>query len=255
MQQESTNKTFYIVSVLLLWLGNLVAGVGQFHPPTSEADLGVTESGNYWMAFAILSTDDPWLFIHGAMVAGPLLIVLGLAGIYRFLQEKGEKNYSFLAILALLIGALFWSIAFVIDGFGTEALGRYLNEGIAEVNILVMNVRLLQVIVLRLALTSVVFTGIGMVLLSASIWVTSLFSYRVRVSLCAVGVITGVWPLIAMFTGIFVPGPFVSDLWVSTAGVINVWFFVIGLLVFKMVRQSQPAPETIVQNMHLVEEK
>lgn len=256
MKEESSRKLFYTVSILLLWAGNLFLGVGQFHPPTGMIDLDVTAVGEYWMAFALLSTEDPWLFIHGAILAGPLLMALGMVGVYRFMQEKGENNFSLLALIAILMGALLWAMAFVLDGFATEAVGRYLNEGIIDPNVGVMSVRLLQVIVLRSSLASIVLIGGCMVFLSTSVWVTSIFSRRIRIGLCVVGFIFGVWPIIAMVSGIFVPGPFVSALWPTTITVINLWFFVIGLMVMKSVRASETtSPETIGHKMNLAEGK
>jgi hypothetical protein len=53
--------------------------------------------------------------------------------------------------------------------------------------------------------------------------------YRGAKVLAWTGILLGVWPLIALVTGAFLPGPFTSRYWNATAVSTASWFLAVGI--------------------------
>ena len=116
-----------------------------------------------------------WIVAHSFAIAGFVLVVLGLFGIYLRLQSTGAES------LALIGLALSWiGIGLVLPFYGAEVFGLHaigqeaLQENNGAVTALASSVRGEPGIVF--ILTGLVLLGIGTILLAVAVWRSGLFA-------------------------------------------------------------------------------
>ncbi len=211
------------------WLGALllVAGAGVFlwggaqHPAT-DSSLGPVGTPQYFRAFAehVVSMEG-WRVIHTGILAGPILWALGSLAVARRTHGAKGDPWSRLGVHALGMGAVAWSIVFILDGFVAPMNAAAVLDGgsIDALNAFRAN----QEIVIRLGLVSWLLIGVGIAALSVGA-LTRTPRGRTHMAVAAMGLMVGLWPIVAWGTGEFVPGPFTSGLWTSTALLTSLWF-------------------------------
>ena len=210
---------------------------GAQHPATDDS-LGAVGTEEYFEAFAgHVATSDRWQVIHTGILAGPLLWALGLLAIARRTHGHESDSWSQLGVHSMTMGAIGWSIVFVLDGFVAPLNAAAVLDGgtIAAVNAFRTN----QEIVIRLGLVSWLLIGVGIAATSVAM-LTHARRRRTRVALATVGLVVGLWPIAAWVTGEFVPGPFTSALWTATAVLTSLWFLASATAVIVSPEVRQP---------------
>lgn len=225
-----TDRVFTACSGLVLIAGSLIFGWGgRRHPPTGTG-LGPIGSDEYFHNFARhIAGHADWIGIHDAILAGPLLWVLGATGACWLLAARGEKRVTAISLVALILGAAAWTVAFVADGFVAPSLARavVLADG-AHLASAISALRHSQTLVLRLGLVAWLLLGIGIAALGAGTIAGRLGGRAVGTGVGSFGIALGLWPLAAYALGVFDPGVFTSPWWLPTATTTLLWFGVLG---------------------------
>ena len=114
----SSERIFYLVCGILLFVGGIVfIWGGSQHPPT-DARLGTVGSEEFFRNFVRhIVEHGNWQSIHTGILAGPLCWALGGVGASLMLRQRGEIHFSVLGAVALAMGATAWAVTFVFDGF------------------------------------------------------------------------------------------------------------------------------------------
>jgi hypothetical protein len=147
----------------------------------------------------------------------------------------------------LTIGAALWALAFVLDGFIAPRLARVLaasaDDALRAASLAAFGVN--QAMVAHLGGVGLALIGAGSAALSAAL--LALVPLRSGPGVfAAVGLALGAWPLLAILTGEFTPGPFTSPLWLPTALAMAAWFLGLAAIV---VRGSLEPPSAHVAGM------
>ncbi len=204
-------------SGLLIIVGSLafVCG-GAFHPKINSS-IGPLGSVEFFQNFYMhISHHGSWRLIHGLILAGPLLWLLGIGSLWN-----GRNGWTRTATTAMTLAAAAWAVTFVFDGFVAPDIVHWLTP---ETGWYVLAVN--QDVVIRLGLVSWIMLGFAMIVGSLGI----LFSSPPRSAkvLAWLGVLLGAWSFIAWATGMFLPGPFTSPYWNATAVSTAFWFLAVG---------------------------
>ena len=229
----SSERIFYLVCGILLFVGGIVfIWGGSQHPPT-DARLGAVGSEEFFRNFVRhIVEHGNWQSIHTGILAGPLCWALGGVGASLMLRQRGEIHFSVLGAVALAMGATAWAVTFVFDGF--VAL-RYAQTIAAnppgDMTALLIAFQANQVVVIRLGLASWILTGLGVAAFGGSILAIAPRPRIVTQLIGATGILLGAWPIVAWTLGIFDPGPFTSRWWPLTALLTTAWFMAMGALV------------------------
>ena len=229
-----SNRLHEIFSGLLLIAGSLIfLGGGAFHPKINSS-LGMMGSEEFFTNFYMhIAHHQSWELIHGMILAGPLLWLLGVAS--RWNERSGWMQ---LAKAALTVAAAAWAVVFVFDGFVAPFIVRSLSLQDGRMPLAVN-----QTAVIRLGLVAWLMLSVGMI--SGSIGMLAEQSRFVRI-LSVIGLLLGSWPFVAWITGSFVPGPFTSRYWNPTAILTAFWFAALGvsLLIARTQHRETAAPAT-----------
>jgi hypothetical protein len=207
------------LSGLLIVIGSLafVAG-GAFHPHINSS-LGVLGSAEFFANFyAHIAHHGHWELIHGLILAGPVLWVLGMGALWNY-----RNDWSRTAMTAMTLASAVWAVAFVFDGFVAPYIVRFMPAASGQ-SLLAVN----QNVVIRLGLVSWLILGFSMIAGSVGI-LSSIPSKSARV-LAWIGIPLGAWPFLAWATGLFLPGPFTSPYWNVSAVSVAFWFLAAGVL-------------------------
>jgi hypothetical protein len=242
-QPLRSNRVPAWISATLLIAGSLLfIGGGGLHPKAATA-FGVVGTPAFYRTFADHILMHPnWIAIHVLILVGPILWALGLPRPRSDRERTGatdalDASDSFvrpalehLASRALLLGAALWSVVFVLDGFvAPQAAALVASAAQADAAGMLAIFRVNQVTVIRLGLVSWILIGASMALHGGALLGRARTLSPARVVLGAVGVAIGVWPVIAIFTGSFDPGPFTSPHWNVTALSTAAWFVAFGV--------------------------
>jgi hypothetical protein len=203
---------------------------GSSHPPT-DTTLGVIGSDTYYRNFINHVVSHPaWELSHTAILIGPLLWSLGSAGMTLALRRVGESNISSVALVLSAMGSVMWAATFVFDGFVAPEFARAFVESrdpVAQESAM-LGFRANEALVVRLGLAGWIMIGLAMAAYSASMLAASIFGRIIRLPIAVIGILLGMWPLLAWLVGIFQPGPFTSSLLVPTALLTASWYFAFG---------------------------
>jgi hypothetical protein len=202
-------------------------GAGRLHPRISAA-LGPASSDDFFRAFAaeILQVHN-WETMHTLILLGPVLWAIAAVGAARLLPPR-TSALGDVATGALLLGAAFWAVAFVLDGFVTPVHARTVAAaGVGSDATALAAFRVTQLTMARLGMFSVVLVGAAAFAFSAALLVgTRERSWRTAVGVS--GLLVGAWPALAALQGEFSPGPFTSPYWSLTALSLGLWFLALG---------------------------
>ena len=229
---NKTQRSFYVFYGLVLVAGGLVfSWGGSSHPPT-DTTLGVIGSNTYYRNFINHVVSHPtWELSHTAILIGPLLWSLGSAGVTLALRRRvGESNISSVALVLSAMGSVMWAATFVFDGFVAPEYARAFVESgdpVAQESAM-LGFRANEALVVRLGLAGWIMIGLAMAAYSASMLAASTFARIIRLPIAAIGILLGMWPLLAWLVGIFQPGPFTSPLWAPTALLTASWYLAFG---------------------------
>jgi len=215
MTSTSAHQKF---SGLLMVIGSLVFVYGGAFHPRINSSLGVLGSPEFFQNFYMhIAHHRSWEFIHGLILAGPLLWLIGAGSFW-----SDRNGWTRMATTAMTLAATAWAVTFVFDGFVAPNIVRRLTP---ETGWYALSAN--QDVVIRMGLVSWLMLGFSMI----AGGIGTLVSRRTRGAsvLAWVGILLGVWPFIAWATGTFLPGPFTSQYWNATAVSTALWFLVVGV--------------------------
>ena len=228
--------TPWLPFILLLAGSVTFIGGGRSHPHVGSA-MGPIGSGEYFMHFAQTIVSTPgWIPIHLMILIGPVIWALATPGIRAALPEAGAPLWG-TAQVALIIAAVLWAVVFVFDGFVAPVFARAIvaASGGPTNPVLLASFGANQTIVIRMGLISWILNGVAVALFSVGVLTVQGRSYF-RFGIGVAGLVVGLWPVVAAFTGEFIPGPFTSDLWKYTALVTSVWYVALGAALTRVPR-------------------
>lgn len=202
-------------------------GAGRLHPRITAA-LGPLGSDDFFRAFAaeILHVHN-WERMHTLILLGPVLWALAAIGAARLLPPRASALGD-VATGAILLGAAFWAVGFVLDGFVTPIHARTVAAaGIGADATALAAFRVTQLTMARLGMFSVALIGAAIFAFGAALlYGEPRRSWRTAVGV--LGLLVGAWPVIAALLGEFSPGPFTSPYWTATAISLGLWFLAFG---------------------------
>ena len=208
------------VAGLLIVAGSLVFLYGGASQPLINSSIGPLGSQEFFNNFYMhIAHHTSWEFIHGLILAGPVLWLLGVASYWR-----NTSRWSATAITAMTLAAALWAVTFVFDGFVAPSIVRMFTLETGH-NILAAN----QNAVIRLGLISWLMLALAMI--SGSLGKLASAPSRSAKVISWIGIVIGLWPFLAWATGDFLPGPFTSRYWTATAIVTAAWFIAVGIVV------------------------
>lgn len=217
---------FQWICATLLTAGVVAFLWGGSRHPLTDASLGPLGTPDYFRAFARhVAGHSGWQEIHAGILAGPVLWALGAVGLARRVGREGDAGWAQFALVGLAIGSALWAVVFTLDGFVAPLQAAAVMAAGSSADA-VQAFRSNQEIVLRLGLVSWLLIGTGIASLSMAARASSERARLVRFVLVPVGLVVGLWPLVAFVAGPFRPGPFTSSLWTATAIVTGVWFLI-----------------------------
>lgn len=241
---------------LLLPAALLVAGTVTFlaggrRHPYINASLGPVGSDEFYHEFARTIMHLPsWEGMHALILAGPVLWALGAAALVRLLPARaaalGEVGRA-----ALTLAAVAWAVTFVFDGFIAPRLARGIVAAVgpAELAATLAPFKINQYIVARLGMVSMVLIGASVTAFALAL-LSSGRGARWRAAVGGIGILVGLWPLVAAASGEFAPGPFTSPYWNATAISVGLWFVFLATSLASLGRDEQmdhrtPALDTV----------
>lgn len=242
MRSEYRDRLDAWLPAILLFTGSAVfLGAGRLHPLINDS-LGAIGTTRFYHSFASEMLHTPhWQAMHLGILLGPIFWALGVAGMVPGLPME-SRALGTVASTALLIGASFWGVAFVLDGYVGPGLAEpIVAQGEVSDQVAIRAFRANQLTMARLGMLSVVLVGAAMSALGVALlfgW--SLRSWRAFVGI--LGVMAGAWPIFAALTGRFYPGPFTDRYWTATALSLGVWFLLLGTVLPRLVRQRGTSP-------------
>ena len=215
MTSTSVHQKF---SGLLIVIGSVVFVYGGAFHPKINSSLGALGSPEFFQNFYMhIAHHRSWELIHGMILAGPLLWLLGVGSFW-----SDRSGWSRMATTAMTLAATAWAVTFVFDGFIAPNIVRWLTPETGW-SPLAVN----QTVVIRLGLVAWLMLVFSMIAGS----VGTLLSNRSRSArvLAWIGISLGAWAFIAWVTGAFLPGPFTSRYWNATAVGTAFWFLAVGV--------------------------
>jgi hypothetical protein len=165
--------------------------------------------------------------MHTMILLGPVLWALAAVGAARLLPAR-MSALGDVATAALLLGAAFWAVGFVLDGFVTPVHARTVAAaGVSADATALAAFRVTQLTMARLGMFSVALIGAAVFAFGvALLYGARALSWRAAVGVG--GLLVGMWPVIAALQGEFSPGPFTSPYWTATALSFGLWFLAFG---------------------------
>jgi len=224
-----TNASAYQrFSGLLIVVGSLLfAGGGAFHPKINSS-LGALGSPEFFQNFYMhIVHHSSWRLIHGMILAGPVLWLLGLGAFW-----SDRMGWARMANTSMTLAATAWAATFVFDGFVAPDIVRWMTP---ETGLYQLAIN--QDAVIRLGLVS--WLALGFAMMAGSVGILLANRSGGAKVLARIGVPLGAWPFIAWATGTFLPGPFTSRYWNVTAVSTALWFLAVG--VFLMISVAPPS--------------
>jgi hypothetical protein len=235
------------VPAALLALGSAVfLGAGRLHPRIGSA-LGPVSSDQFFRAFAaeIVHVHN-WETMHTLILAGPVLWALAAFGVARLAPARSSALGD-LGKGALLLGASFWAVAFVLDGFVTPVHARTVSAaGVGGDATALAAFRVTQLTMARLGMISMVLVATS-VLAFGGVLLHDVRGISWRAVVGAAGLLVGAWPIVAALRGEFYPGPFTSPNWNWIALSLGVWFLALATTLPGLARPiaaRQPVADT-----------
>ena len=215
MTSTSVHQKF---SGLLIVIGSLVFVCGGAFHPKINSSLGALGSSEFFQNFYMhIAHHGSWRLIHGMILAGPLMWLLGAGSFW-----SDRSGWTRMANSAMTLAATVWAVTFVFDGFVAPDIVRWMTP---ETGLYQLAVN--QDAVIRLGLVSWLMLGFSIIAGSVGILVSS--PSRSAKVLAWIGLPLGTWPFIAWATGTFLPGPFTSRYWNATAVSTAFWFLAVGV--------------------------
>lgn len=214
-------------SGLLIVIGSLLFVVGGAFHPKINSSLGTLGSPEFFQNFYMhIAHHGSWELIHGMILAGPLLWLLGIGAFWDH-----RSGWSRMATTAMTLAATAWAVSFVFDGFVAPYIVRTLTPETGWTPLAIN-----QLVVIRMGLVAWLMLGFAMIAGGVGILVVR-GSTGARV-LAWLGIALGLWAFLAWVSGSFRPGPFISRYWNVTAVSTAFWFLAAGI--FQMI--STPPP-------------
>src|SRR5438270_3113689 len=181
------------ISAALVIIGSISFLFGGAQHPKINSSLGVMGSAEFFNNFYMhIQHHQAWELIHGFIMAGPILWLLGMGVLWT-----NRNGWMETAGTAMTLAATTWAVVFVFDGFAAPYIVR---SATAELGHMLLAVN--QQVVIRLGLVSWLLLAVAM--LAGSIgWLVeetpAVKTLTVKL-LAAIGIILGVWPFVAWAT-------------------------------------------------------
>ena len=210
---------------------------GRAHPAIDAALAGPDQ---FFLVFAQeVAHTHGWHAMHLLILIGPLCWAVAAPALLDMLLPRARAVISIARSFLLLAGAL-WAVAFVLDGFGAPVYARAIvdaeTEDPARAILTVFEAN--AVMMSRLGLVSWVTGGLGMAVLGGSLLSLNALG-RWGFALGALGIVLGVWPLLAAMQGEYAAGPFTSGLWKYNALAVGFWYMALATCAFFRRRPSR----------------
>jgi hypothetical protein len=219
--------TPWLPFVMLLAGSLLFLNGGRSHPHVGAA-MGPVGSPEFYFHFAQTIVSTPgWVPMHAMILVGPVIWALATPAIRSALPEKGSCLWG-IAQVALVISGTLWAVTFVFDGLVAPVFAETIAAAGRTDPLMLAAFRANQVTVIKTGLISWILNGIAVVLFSIGLLSVRGKSY-LRITVGAIGILIGLWPIVAAVTGEFMPGPFTSDLWKETALATAFWYVALGV--------------------------
>jgi hypothetical protein len=216
------------IPFILLLAGSLVFLNGGRSHPHVGASMGPVGSPEFYLHFAQAIVSTPgWVSMHAMILIGPVMWALATPAIRSAMPENGSSLWG-IAQVALVMSATLWAVTFVFDGLAAPVFAETVVAAGRADPFMLASFRANQVTVIKTGLISWILNGIAIVLFSIGLLSVQGKSY-LRIAVGALGILIGLWPIVAAMTGEFMPGPFTSDLWKETALATAFWYVALGV--------------------------
>ena len=209
---------------------------GRSHPHVG-ASMGPVGSPEFYFHFAQTIVSTPgWIPMHAMILVGPVIWALATPAI-RVAMPDSRSSLLGIAQVALVISATLWAVTFVFDGLVAPVFAETVVAAGRTDALMLASFRANQVTVIKTGLISWILNGIAIILLSIGLLSVQGKSY-LRITVGAIGILIGLWPIVAAMTGEFMPGPFTSDLWKETALATAFWYVAFGVALARVPRPA-----------------
>jgi hypothetical protein len=226
-----TSSRFWpgLIAGVLLVLGSVAFLNGGRHHPLITAALGPIGSEQFFHGFAQHVAMTPhWEAFHTWILIGPVLWALSAPAVEAFLP-RGAPQIWLITRSAFGIGAVLWIIAFILDGYVAPIYAREIvsptNPEIGRTALFMFKISALTMA--KLGLVGLLLFGLSFAAYGVGL-VSGARSAPWRMILGALGIVVGLWPMVAFAIGEFTPGPFTSPYWTATAIALGVWAALLG---------------------------
>jgi hypothetical protein len=166
MTSTSAHQKF---SGLLIVIGSLVFVCGGAFHPKINSSLGALGSSEFFQNFYMhIAHHDSWRLIHGMILTGPLMWLLGASSFW-----SDRSGWTRMASSAMTLAATVWAVTFVFDGFVAPDIVRWMTP---ETGLYQLAVN--QDAVIRLGLVSWLMLGFSIIAGSMGILVRAPLGVR-----------------------------------------------------------------------------
>lgn len=231
-------RLFLIFSGLLVIVGALLyMQGGRQHPMISEKMGKFGSDAFFWEFAKMMVYDHKWMHYHQQMLIAPTLWTLGAFSVVVLTRELGERRWTPLGFVALSMGSVLWIVTYIYDGLVSPEIGRALLASQGDKTLTAAITQTFasgQWFTIRVSLWGWMLIAAGTAALSIGMF-TIARSYPWSVSrvqmllLGVVGLVLGVWSLVAFLAGAYSPGPMVSDWWLPASIATQAWYLTLGI--------------------------
>jgi len=243
------SRVYYWFSGLLLIAGTVIfMNGGRQHPPINES-MGQFGTPDFFVQFATLIQTDPnWEPVHAMIIAGPVLWTLGILALADQIRARGENRWSTFAIVTMAMGVTLHVVLYIFDGFVASKIAtQLLSSEEPTRTALIWTFGANQWTVIRMSTVSWLLISLTPAALAIGMLTAKRalggFGKLLQGILVVVGLVLGVFTLIATATGLYSPGPMVSPFYVPAAVSTALWFAVAGISVLLRERTDTVTPE------------
>lgn len=220
------------ISGALLVLGSLVfLGGGRLHPHINTS-FGPMGSDQFFLGFAQHVLMYPaWEAFHTFILLGPVIWALASPGVASALPRRGAPLWA-AAQMVLGMAATLWTIAFVLDGYNAPIFARAITTapGPEAQHQLILAFRISANTMTRLGLVAWTMISLSFAVFSVGL-MASARALTWRAIVGGFGILIGIWPIVAIALGEFIPGPFTSQFWTPTALITALWIALFGIAI------------------------
>lgn len=237
---RGNGRSFLIFSGLIVIVGSILSMVGGSQHPMIGPQMGTYGSDKFFLEFAKLMTDPMWEPSHWRILWAPVLWCLGSLSLVYLARSAGERRWTVLGYISLIMGTALYVVTYIGDGFVSPQIGKALiaaSEGSDPTltAAITQTFASVQWFTIKVGLPSWMLLAFGMIALSIGLFALARtyrgFNWLQTVIIAGAGVVIGAWSFVAYAAGSYEPGPMVSEMWLPAAIATNVWFLQLGITI------------------------